>query len=194
MPKASLRPKRSRSIPMYLRLPSPSNNKSWTTRQQSAGRRLRPIWGLDNAATAQSSANKAQSTADQGVATAQAAGAVAVANTVAVQAVNKRVSDLGDYVTVDQAGVYFAEGSYRLTDAGKAALDLTSMDTWSRLQAIPPVPAVRNTTKGSARNGQRSSPSTYVKTPVFLCGESWYPQAMERLIPWPTILTQRGAP
>ncbi len=37
--------------------------------------------GLDNAATAQSSANKAQSTADQGVATAQAAGTAAAANT-----------------------------------------------------------------------------------------------------------------
>jgi len=79
--------------------------------------------GLDNAATAQSSANKAQSTADQGVATAQAAGTAAAANTVAVQAVNKRVSDLGDYVPVDQTGVYFADGSYRLTDAGRAALD-----------------------------------------------------------------------
>ena len=79
--------------------------------------------GLDNAATAQSSANKAQSTADQGVATAQAAGTAAAANTVAVQAVNKRVSDLDDYVPVDQTGVYFADGSYRLTDAGRAALD-----------------------------------------------------------------------
>jgi hypothetical protein len=48
--------------------------------------------GLDNAATAQSSANKAQSTADQGVAAAQAVGAAAAANTLVVQ----RVSDLGD--------------------------------------------------------------------------------------------------
>jgi len=79
--------------------------------------------GLDNAATAQSSANKAQSAADQGVAAARAAGTVAAANTVAVQAVNKRVSDLGDYATVDQTGVYFAEGSYKLNDAGKAAID-----------------------------------------------------------------------
>jgi len=79
--------------------------------------------GLDNAATAQSSANKAQSTADQGVAAAQAANTAAAADAAAVQAVNKRVSDLGDYATVDETGVYFAEGSHRLTDAGKAALD-----------------------------------------------------------------------
>jgi outer membrane protein OmpA-like peptidoglycan-associated protein len=94
------------------------DNKAAIGRAQSAADQ-----GLDNAATAQSSANKAQSTADQGVAAAQAAGAAAAANTVAVQAVNKRVSDLGDYVPVDQTGVYFADGSYRLTDAGKAALD-----------------------------------------------------------------------
>jgi outer membrane protein OmpA-like peptidoglycan-associated protein len=94
------------------------DNKAAVGRAQTAADQ-----GLDNAATAQSPANKAQSTADQGVATAQAAGAAAAANTVAVQAVNKRVSDLGDYVPVDQTGVYFAEGSYKLTDDGKAALD-----------------------------------------------------------------------
>src|SRR5271166_6017465 len=75
-----------------------------------------------NAATAQSSANKAQSTADQGVATAQAVGAAVAANTVAVEAVDKRASDLGDYVTLDGTRVYFAEGSYRLNDTSKAAL------------------------------------------------------------------------
>ncbi len=79
--------------------------------------------GVTNAATAQSSADKAQSTATQGVESAQAANAAAAENTVAVQAVNKRVSDLGDYATVAETGVYFAEGSDRLSDAGKAALD-----------------------------------------------------------------------
>ena len=79
--------------------------------------------GLDNAATAQSSANKAQSTADQGVASAQAANAAAATNATAVGRVNQRVSDLGDYVTVAETGVYFADGSHRLNDAGKAALD-----------------------------------------------------------------------
>src|SRR5271157_5361762 len=94
------------------------DNKSAVGRAQTTADQ-----GLDNAATAQSSANKAQSTADQGVAAAQAAGTAAAANTVARQAVNKRVSDLGNYVTVDETGVYFAEGSYRLNDTGKAAVD-----------------------------------------------------------------------
>ncbi len=40
-----------------------------------------------------------------------------------MQASNKRVSDLGDYVTVDETGVYFAEGGYKLDDTSKAALD-----------------------------------------------------------------------
>ena len=79
--------------------------------------------GVANAAAAQSSANQAQSTAGQGVASAQAANMAAAANAVAVQAVDKRVSDLGDYTTVAEAGVYFPEGSYRLSDAGKATLD-----------------------------------------------------------------------
>lgn len=79
--------------------------------------------GVANAATAQSSADQAQTTANQEAATAQTASVAAAANTVAVQAVDKRVSDLGDYVTVDETGVYFAEGSYRLNDTGEAALD-----------------------------------------------------------------------
>ena len=72
--------------------------------------------GVANPATAQPSAN-------QGVATAQTASVAAPANPVAVQVVDKRLSDLGDYVTVDQTGVYFAEGTYRLSDTGKAVLD-----------------------------------------------------------------------
>jgi len=79
--------------------------------------------GVANAATAQSSANQAQTTANQGVESAQAANAASAKNAAAVQTVNQRVSDLGDYVTLDQTGVYFAEGSYRLDDTGKAALD-----------------------------------------------------------------------
>jgi len=112
--------------------------------------------GLDNAATAQSSANKAQSTADQGVATAQAAGTAAAANTVAVQAVNKRVSDLGDYVPVDQTGVYFADGSYRLTDAGRTALDrLISAN--SNINGYVIEIAGYTSSTGSARFNQRLS-------------------------------------
>src|SRR5271166_4965585 len=112
--------------------------------------------GLDNAATAQSSANKAQSTADQGVATAQAAGAVVAANTVAVQAVNKRVSDLGDYVTVDQTGVYFADGSYKLTEAGRAALDRLISANSNIIGYVIEIAGYTSST-GSARFNQRLS-------------------------------------
>jgi outer membrane protein OmpA-like peptidoglycan-associated protein len=78
--------------------------------------------GVANAAKAQSSADQAQSTASQGVASAQAANTAAAANAVAVQTVNKRVSNL-DYTTVAEAGVYFPENGYKLNDSGKAALD-----------------------------------------------------------------------
>ncbi len=79
--------------------------------------------GVANAATAQSSANHAQSTADQGVTSAQAANTAAAANAVAVQAVDKRVSDLGEYTTLASAQVYFANSSYKLNDKDKATLD-----------------------------------------------------------------------
>ena len=109
MPTASLRPIRSSSISMYLRLPSPRNGKSGTTRRVGRAQTTADQ-GLDNAATAQSLANKAQSTADQGVATAQTASLAAAVNTVAVQAVNKRISDLSDYVTVDRDGSLLCGG------------------------------------------------------------------------------------
>jgi outer membrane protein OmpA-like peptidoglycan-associated protein len=79
--------------------------------------------GVANAAAAQNSANfaqnsatQAQSTADQGVATATLAGAAAVA-------VDQRVSDLADYVTVAEVQVYFPTDGSALDDDGKAALD-----------------------------------------------------------------------
>jgi len=79
--------------------------------------------GVTSAAAAQSSANQAQSTASQGLASAQAANTAAAANADAVKAVDKRVSDLGDYTTVATAEVYFANSSYKLNDNSKAALD-----------------------------------------------------------------------
>jgi outer membrane protein OmpA-like peptidoglycan-associated protein len=94
------------------------DNKSAVGRAQTTADQ-----GVANAATAQSSANQAQTTANQGVDTAQAASAAAEKNAVAVQTVNQRVSNLDDYKTVAEIGVYFAEGSYRLSAAGKAALD-----------------------------------------------------------------------
>ena len=75
-------------------------------------------------------AGAAQSTADQGVAaagaaqtTADAAGGVAVMDAAAIQMVNKRVSDLDDYKTVAEAGIYYETGKYALDAAAKADLD-----------------------------------------------------------------------
>ncbi len=112
--------------------------------------------GVANAATAQSSADQAQSTANQGVATAQTASVAAAANAVVVQAVDKRVSDLGDYVTVDGTGVYFAEGSYRLNDTSKAALGrLISAN--SNIDGYVIEIAGHTSSTGSAQNNQRLS-------------------------------------
>jgi len=79
--------------------------------------------GIANAAAAQSSADNAQSTADQGLSTAQSATAAAAQNEVAVKAVNQRLSDLGDYATVAELGVYFRDGSSVLSGEDKASLD-----------------------------------------------------------------------
>jgi outer membrane protein OmpA-like peptidoglycan-associated protein len=78
---------------------------------------------VTNASAAQSSADRAQSTADQGVSTAQAASTAAAANTVAVKVLNQRVSDLGDYATAAELGVYFRENSHVLSASAKASLD-----------------------------------------------------------------------
>lgn len=79
--------------------------------------------GVAKAAAAQTSADKAQSTADQGLSTAQSATAAAAQNEVAVKAVNRRVSDLGDYATVAELGVYFRDGNSVLSAEDKASLD-----------------------------------------------------------------------
>ena len=82
-----------------------------------------------SAAHAQTTANQgvaaagqAQTTADAAGSAAVAAGTIAVADADAVQLVNQRVSDLGDYKTVAEAGVFFDTGQATLSDADKAAL------------------------------------------------------------------------
>jgi outer membrane protein OmpA-like peptidoglycan-associated protein len=73
---------------------------------------------------AQTSANQAQSSANQAGKSAAAAGDVAVMDAAAVQLVNQRVSDLGDYKTVAEAGIYFPSDKATLDDAAKADLDI----------------------------------------------------------------------
>lgn len=79
--------------------------------------------GVQNAATAQSSANQAQSSANQAGQTAAVAGAAALMDADAISMVNQRVSDLGQYNTVAEAGIYFPTGVATLDDAAKADLD-----------------------------------------------------------------------
>lgn len=79
--------------------------------------------GVAGAAVAQASADQAQHTANQAGKAAVGAGALALADADAVQMVNKRVSDLGDYKTVAEAGIYFPTGNSELDAAAKADLD-----------------------------------------------------------------------
>ena len=79
--------------------------------------------GVAKANAAQSSANKAQKSANTAQATANLAAAGAVVDAAAIETVNKRVSDLADYKTVAEAGLYFASDSAVLDDAAKADLD-----------------------------------------------------------------------
>jgi outer membrane protein OmpA-like peptidoglycan-associated protein len=79
--------------------------------------------GVDQAQAAQASANTAQGTANAAGQAAVAAGGVAVMDADAIAMVNKRVSDLGDYNTVAEAGIYFPTGNSTLDAAAKADLD-----------------------------------------------------------------------
>lgn len=76
----------------------------------------------------QQSANQAQQTANQAGQMAAASGAVAITDAQAIELVNKRVSDLGDYSTVEEAGLFFDTGHATLSDEDKQALDKLAKD------------------------------------------------------------------
>ena len=106
-----------------------ANRSAASTAQSTANQ------GVTAANQAQSSANQAQSSADQAQSTANqagqmaaASGAVAITDAQAIQMVNTRVSDLGDYKTIEAAGVFFDTGKYTLSDDDKAALDKLAKD------------------------------------------------------------------
>ena len=91
-----------------------------------------------SAAHAQSTANQgvaqaqqAQASADQAGQTAQLAGTAAVMDAEAIQLVNKRVSDLADYQTVAEAGLFFGTGKANLSDADKQTLSKLAQDAAS---------------------------------------------------------------
>ena len=79
--------------------------------------------GVSEAQTAQASANAAQASADQAGAAANAAGALGVMDAASVKEVNQRVSDLGDYNVVAEAGIFYPTDKSTLDDAAKADLD-----------------------------------------------------------------------
>ena len=79
--------------------------------------------GIAKAGVAQTAADQAQNTASQGLTTAQSASAMANANTAAVQVVNQRIANLGDFNVVGSTAIYFSNGSSRLSKSGKATLD-----------------------------------------------------------------------
>lgn len=85
--------------------------------------------GVAAAGQAQASANQAQASANQAGNAAVAAGDVAVMDAAAIQTVNKRVSDLDDYKTVAEAGIYFPSDKATLDDAAKADLDVLAAAT-----------------------------------------------------------------
>jgi outer membrane protein OmpA-like peptidoglycan-associated protein len=78
--------------------------------------------GVAAAGQAQSSANQAQISANQAAAAAGTAGAVGVMDAAAISKVNQRVSDLGDYNAVAEAGIYFTTDQSALDEAAKADL------------------------------------------------------------------------
>jgi outer membrane protein OmpA-like peptidoglycan-associated protein len=94
-----------------------ANNRATANAQSTANQ------GVNAAGAAQSSADQAQTTANQAGSMAQAAGTVGVMNAMAVQMVNKRVSDLDDYRTVAEAAIFYPNGQSTLDDAAKADLD-----------------------------------------------------------------------
>jgi outer membrane protein OmpA-like peptidoglycan-associated protein len=94
------------------------SNKAATSQAQSTANQ-----GVANAAVAQQSANQAQASADTAQATAALATEGAVVDAAAIETVNKRVSDLGDYQTVAESGIYFPKDGTSLDAAAKADLD-----------------------------------------------------------------------
>ena len=94
------------------------DNRAATGRAQESANE-----GTAKADAAQSSADQAQFTANRGVFTAQAAGTLAAADAVEVSMLDQRVSDLSQYETVAQVGVYFPENGRKLDASSKASLD-----------------------------------------------------------------------
>jgi outer membrane protein OmpA-like peptidoglycan-associated protein len=79
--------------------------------------------GVAAAGDAQSKAEQAQTTANEAGIIATEAAAVGILDSQALQIVNTRVSDLDDYETALDAGIYFANDQAALDDAARKDLD-----------------------------------------------------------------------
>jgi len=79
--------------------------------------------GVAASTNAQASADHAQASADQGIASAQAANVLGGENKAGVRNLNQRVTELGDYNTLAEAGVYFTPGSSTLSASARKDLD-----------------------------------------------------------------------
>jgi outer membrane protein OmpA-like peptidoglycan-associated protein len=109
-----------------------------------------------SANAAQSSANAAQTSANQAGATAEAAGEVGVIDAADIQMVNQRVSDLGDYKTVAEAGIYFPVDGSTLDDAAKADLDTLAAAVSSANGYLIEIAGYASST-GTAKQNQKLS-------------------------------------
>jgi outer membrane protein OmpA-like peptidoglycan-associated protein len=93
-------------------------NQNAAQRAQSTANR-----GVAAAGDAQSTAEQAQTTANEAGVIATEAAAVGILDAQALQIVNSRMSNLDDYKTVAEAGIYFANDQTALDDAAKKDLD-----------------------------------------------------------------------
>ncbi len=112
--------------------------------------------GVKQAQAAQSSANTAQGTANAAGNAAMAAGAMSMMDANAIAMVNKRVSDLGDYKTAAEAGIYFPTDSSALDAAAKADLDKVAQLAMSIDNYMIEVAGYASSTGTKAANQQLS--------------------------------------
>ena len=112
--------------------------------------------GVAAAGQAQASANQAQTTANQAGDVAAAAGDVAVMDAGAIKLVNQRVSDLDDYQTLAEAGIYFDSGKANLDNAAKVDLDMVVAATQGQQGYLIEVAGYASSTGTKAENQQLS--------------------------------------
>lgn len=135
--------------------------------------------GVAAAGVAQGSADQAQHTANQAGKAAIGAGALALADADAVQMVNKRVSDLGEYKTVAEAGIYFPTSGTDLDAAAKADLDKVAQIAMATENYMIEVAGYASSTGTKAEN-QKLSDSRATAVVLYLRNEKSVP--MRRIL------------